>query len=208
MSEIENAYDKLTAMTESIHVSEPWEIKGRDGKNYTVKETIPYEELEKAALERAGMVYIEDEEDGVAIRVIHEDPVNCYIFCKYYTDIPTDGLEGDLNKGIAALFDYVRKNRIVDDPHWLWRHPDWAYLADMSEKAILAMKDIFDKKHAPMSRLEKLMASLPDDQDAWAKELATSKEVNDQMIDLLGLKAEDDKKKNMMSLVEFAKTDK
>lgn len=207
MSENEKAMDRLKAMANKIEVME-WIAEGIDGNAYRIRESIPYEKLREAALERAGMIFCEDEEDGVAFRTFHEELINCYIFCKYYTDIPTDGLLEEQENGVAALFDYVRRNKLADSPYWLWKHKDWAYLVEMSEGAIRTMKDIFDRKHSVLTRLEKLVASLPDNQEEWAKELANSKEVNDQMIDLLSLKTEQTKKDNVMNLIELAKTDK
>ena len=190
------------------------EVQGTDGSVVHVKNMIPFEQLREAAITLAALLIVEDDENEAFYKMFAQTLAANYVFCKYYTDIPTDGLDGE--DDFALLFDFVRKVGYNLNEHWLYGHKDFSLVEEMADAVIESRKVIFEKAHSPLKRLGQIVNSVPADSDEWANELARSREVNDQMIDLLGYRNEAMEKERAVqenenkanALLSFAKVNK
>ena len=164
--------DKKRLTQEMIDSGKSFEELG-----FTKISFLPYSECVACAREMVTMKAVPDP-DGVMYTVFDDLAVEAYLYFKYFTDVDTD--DWNTEKGRYALTDFYRKNDLREYSR------DWSCIEDI----YLNMYDAMEKKHNHTSSLSykigKAFESILGNEDI-VRRIAESREINEQMIDILGV---------------------
>lgn len=149
---------------------------------------IPYKDKEEMAEELAQATVICDP-DGVAYISYRYDLARMFLIAKYYTNIDTS--EWDNQEGREAIFDYMTCSDQTQSRHErMCNSPAFKRDIEIVDELYSRMCSALMLKHEHTSALSykigKTFESVLNDQDI-VKTLAQSREVNEKLVDMLGI---------------------
>lgn len=173
------------------------------GKECNVKSRISYAEKLEAAERLASLKTVFDEERGIAYIGYMADAARMFIELSYYTDL--DMTEYDSYDGMIKLMDMVEQEDQIEQFEAFVVH-DFCTLTSLADIIFCNAREIFEKEHSLGYRIEKSFGFLLDGQDV-AQTLAQARDVNEQMIDHLGI-IMNAKQEKPIDLSQYAKKNK
>lgn len=173
------------------------------GKECRVKSRISYSEKIDAAQTLASKEAVFDEDRGIAYVGYMEDAARMFVRLAYYTDL--DMAEYGSYDGMVKLMDMVEQEEMIDEFIDM-TGCDFDTVEKLAYTIFNNARVIFEKEHSIGYRIEQSFGFLFDGQDI-TQTLAQARDVNEQMIDHLGI-IMNAKQEKPIDLSQYAKKNK
>ena len=171
IEEMTKALETRQSKTSVVHV---------DDYDITVKLGFTFDVAKDAASELYQQTLLLDDETMCLYDFYGKEIMEFYVFVKYFTDFDVSEIESLEDK--IVLFDYLYPylSNYCDchDGMWLVRK--------MADRMSDSVKTLFHGRNSIVNKLSVMMKDM-DINENWIEEFAKSREVNEEMIEMLGV---------------------